>query len=839
MRRLRLNRSSHRYTPDLRINTATMKTQARLTDSLTEREQRNRQLSFLAATESIVLLANDGALPLAPCRIALYGAGAEYTIKGGSGSGEVNVRHTVSVLEGLEQTGFDVVGKDWINRYDTQWKTGKQAFLRAVRRRLWWPTASVMNDVMASEYRFPSGDKLTEEELAASGTDTCLYVLSRQSGEGHDMRDVSGSFRMDDTEIHNIRLCAAHFARFILVINTGCPIDLSPIDNISGIRAIVYMGQLGMQGGRALATVLTGEYTPSAKLAVTWPKTYADVPFGSEFADGAPRAAYKEGIYVGYRYYDSFDVAPRYPFGYGLSYTTFALSGCKLVLDKGQVHGSLRVTNTGGTYAGREVVQVYARCPGADCEYQRLVAFAKTDLLAPGQEQVLTFAFPLSTLSSYDEQQAQTVIEAGGYLIGVGTSSRDIPPAVVIRVKERIILCRHRHLCASSGKVAELHHPNNFDTPAHLPELIVDAKHFTAQTVDYTDSSEIHSQQVAQVLTTFTPEDCIRLCVGTSMSGEDTRGDGFRTPGAVGHTTTAFVHRGIPNLEFCDGPAGVRLERRAVRYPSGEIRAVDISLSVYEYLPSFILRWFVLGNPDKGQLLYQFVTAFPVEAMLAQTWNTTLVEQIGRAVGEEMVEYGVTFWLAPAMNIVRNPLCGRNYEYYSEDPLLTGLMAAAVTQGVQHIQGCYATVKHFCANNQETDRFTVSTDADERVLREIYWRGFEIVVRQAHPRGVMAAYNRLNDIYCAESRELCTDLLRHEWGFEGVVMTDWFATDKGRADAAKALQAGVDLMMPGSKNDTKALRKAYQSGLLPGAELRCAAARMLQVICDSKRQSEE
>ena len=816
-----------------------MITRARLTDSPTPREQRNSQLSFLSATESIVLLANDGALPLAPCRVALYGAGATYTIKGGSGSGEVNVRHTVSVLEGLEQAGFELAGRDWIDRYDTQWKTGKQSFLRAVRRRLWWPTASVMNDIMASEYRFPAGDRLTTDELAATATDTCLYILSRQSGEGHDLRDTAGSFRLDDTEIHNIRLCAAHFARFILVINTGCPIDLSPVADTPGIRAIVYMGQLGMRGGNALTAVLTGEHTPSGKLAVTWPMTYADVPFGNEFADGSPRAAYKEGIYVGYRYYDSFDVAPRYPFGYGLSYTTFALTAPQLTLDKDQVRGSLRVTNSGSTYAGKEVIQVYARCPDEDCEYRRLVAFAKTDLLAPGQEQLLPFAFPLSTLSSYDEQQASTIIEAGAHLISIGTSSRNTTPVAVIRVPKRIILYRHRHLCAPSGKVAELRHPNNFDSPAHLPELVVDARHFTTQTIDYTDRSQPLSPQATQAFCTFTPEDCIRICVGTGMSGEDTRGEGVRTPGAVGHTTTTFIRRGVPNIELCDGPAGVRLERRAVRYPSGEIRAVDISLSVYEYLPPFILRWFVLGKPDKGQLLYQFVTAFPVEAMLAQTWNTALVEQIGRAVGEEMAEYGVTFWLAPAMNIVRNPLCGRNYEYYSEDPLLTGLMASAAAQGVQHTPGCYATVKHFCANNQETDRFSVSSDIDERALREIYLRGFEIVVRQAHPRGVMAAYNRLNGTYCAESRELCTDLLRYEWGFDGVVMTDWFATDKGRADATKALQAGVDMLMPGSKDDDQALRKAYQSGLLTEADLRCAAARVLQVICDSKRQSEE
>ena len=202
-----------------------------------------------------------------------------------------------------------------------------------------------------------------------------------------------------------------------------------------------------------------------------------------------------------------------------------------------------------------------------------------------------------------------------------------------------------------------------------------------------------------------------------------------------------------------------------------------------------------------------------------------------------MSEYGVTFWLAPAMNIVRNPLCGRNYEYYSEDPLLTGLFAAAVTRGVQATPGNYVTIKHFSANNQETNRFHVSSEVDERVLREIYWRGFEIAVRDAKPRSVMAAYNRLNGTYCPNSRELCIDLLRSEWGFDGLVMTDWFGTDRNRADAVEAIRAGVDMNMPGDQKIVRALQQAHAAGRLSEADLRRAAGRVLEAIVNGQSPS--
>lgn len=809
-----------------------MQTKASFTDTVTERELKNKALAFEAAAEGIVLLENDGALPLKPGRLALFGAGADYTIQGGSGSGEVNVRHAVNALEGLENAGFTVTTKDWIERYDAAWKQGKEAFIRENRKKLRHLSTHVLAELMAAEYRYPSGDAITEREIEASGTDTCVYILSRQSGEGHDHRDEAGSFCLTETEIANIRLCAARYEKFVLVLNTGAVIDLSPLDEIEGINALVYMNQLGMEGGNALAAVLTGKRTPSGKLAVTWPKRYADIPFGDEFGPYAPDAAhapYREGIYVGYRYFDSFGVEPRYAFGYGKSYTDFTVKTEAVELVGSDVQLSAAVANT-GTCSGKEVVQVYVSCPQSDeaREYQRLAAFGKTRLLAPGESETLTLRFPLSALSGYDEKAAETYLAAGNYIVRVGDSSRNVVPAAKLTLPERVALSRHKNLCGAKEKVQQLKQ-NKFPAetlPEGLPVLCIDPGLFRPVTYDYEPKKEALSDKTKAFLDSFTAEDMVKFCAGTGLFGEN---KGFRVPGAVGHMTTDYIDHGIPNRELCDGPAGLRIQRRSTIDKKGKIKAVDAAISLYEFLPGWLTK-LLLGNPEKERLLYQFVTGFPVAAAVAQSWNAPLAEEIGRAVSTEMTEYGVTWWLAPALNIVRNPLCGRNYEYYSEDPLLSGRLAAAVTRGVQETPGNYVTIKHFAANNQEENRYYVSSDPDERVLREIYLWGFEIVVREAAPRAVMSAYNKINGRYCANNRELCTDILRGEWGFDGIVMTDWLSTGEDRADEAGCLNAGVDLIMPGGKKVVKALLKAYKAGRLSLDTLRQSCGRVLGEI---------
>lgn len=265
---------------------------------------------------------------------------------------------------------------------------------------------------------------------------------------------------------------------------------------------------------------------------------------------------------------------------------------------------------------------------------------------------------------------------------------------------------------------------------------------------------------------------------------------------------------------------------------------VDASISLYEMLPKFVQK-FLYGNPEKEQLVYQFVTGFPVSHAVAQTWNVELAEKMGEAVSKEMTEYGITYWLAPAINLIRNPLCGRNYEYYSEDPVLTGLMAAAVCNGIQKTEGNYVTVKHFACNNQEGNRTSVSSNLEERPLRELYLKCFEIVVKQSRPAAIMAAYNRINGTFCNSNAALCNEILREEWGFDGIVMTDWFATaDADRATHWDALASGVDLIMPGGDGNKKSLKKAAKDGRLRREDLERAASRVLNQIANSQIQKE-
>lgn len=291
-----------------------LRTKAKFTDEVTPLERANGALSYQAATEAIVLLENQDILPIQPGKIALYGAGAGKTIKGGSGSGEVIERHVVSIREGLGNRGFEIVTKPWLDRYDALWTQEREVFIAGMRKKLNKISAEMLAELMAAEYRYPYGDAIRGDDLSKE-TDTCIYVISRQSGEGKDRRKED--FTLSDTERAHLMACAQHYEHIILVVNTGASFDLSFVKDFSAIQAVVFACQLGQEGGNALADVLTGTVNPSGKLASTWAKCYEDVPFAKEYSYMGPdinHAPYSEGIYVGYRYYDSFGVEPAYAF---------------------------------------------------------------------------------------------------------------------------------------------------------------------------------------------------------------------------------------------------------------------------------------------------------------------------------------------------------------------------------------------------------------------------------------------------------------------------------------------------------------------------------------------
>lgn len=807
-----------------------LRTKAKVTDEVTPLEKANRELSYQAATEGIVLLENKGLLPISVGKIALYGAGAGKTIKGGSGSGEVIERHAVTIREGLENRGFQIVTQAWLNRYDALWERERQAFIAGMRKKLKNISTATLAEMMAAEYRYPYGDAIRQTDLSDE-TDTCIYVISRQSGEGSDRRRED--FSLSGAERAHLIACAEHYKHIILLINTGASFDVSFLKDFPAIEAVVFLCQLGQEGGNALSDVLTGAVSPSGKLASTWAKRYEDVPFALEYSymgGDLNCASYREGIYVGYRYYDSFGVEPAYAFGYGLSYTSFEIVTDSVTAEGSVIKASVSVKNTGDR-AGKETVQLYVSAPAGrlEKEYQSLAAFKKTGLLQPGEREELELCFDLKDTACYEEATASMILEKGDYILRIGNSSRNTVPCAVAELAETVTVSRHRNLCAPKSPVQTLHR-SGANESVDAPHITVDPASFCTAIMDYAESVPEEDVTVTDLLKKLSVQDQIKFCAGIGLLGGKT---GFTLPGAVGNTTSDFWKLGVPNATFCDGPAGIRIQRRSTVDKKGGVKPVDGALSIYEYLPDFLQK-FLFGNPAKEKLIYQYVTSFPVATAMAQTWNLPLAEKVGEAVSREMTEYGVVFWLAPALNIIRNPLCGRNYEYYSEDPLISGKMAAAVTRGVQKTPGNYVTVKHFAGNNQEENRYYVSSELDERTLREIYLRGFEIAVKEAQPKALMTAYNKINGVYCPANGELIDQILRREWDYDGIVMTDWLSTGEDRAQNADCIANGMDLIMPGGKGVCRELRKALKDGKLDAEQVRRAAYRVLRLVMNSQ-----
>lgn len=802
----------------------------------TQREIENRNLSQQIAAEAIVLLENDGVLPLNPQKIALYGAGAAMTIRGGSGSGEVNSREEIGICQGLQGVGFTVTTENWLTDYRQEWQTGKEQFLKAAAKSIKGFSPKVLSALMAMEYKYPFGREITEQDITQSDTDTCIFVIARQSGEGKDRSLDSYDYSISPDEHRNLEICAKQYQKTVVILNVGASFDTTFFREIPGLNALVYMSQLGMNGGAALADMLTGKVTPSGKLSETWAKQYSDIPFGAEFSNSGNEADYKEGIFVGYRYFDSFGVAPAYPFGYGLSYTDFSIDGPSVRITDGTVYVKATVRNVGDRYSGKEVLQLYASAPQGKLskEYQRLVAFGKTKLLNPGEETQMELCVGLEAMASYDQERAVFCLEKGNYLLRMGNSSRNTQAIAVLQLEEEIVISEHRHLCAGDRFVAELTVPSvvSESVSGDIPVYLICTEMLQKKN---TPSAENIPKSITSFIKDRTDEELIELVAGTGLFGSDPY---FNVPGAVGKTTSQLTKYGISNVLLADGPAGLRLQKRSTITKKGKVKMVDASISLYEMLPRFVQK-FLYGNPEKEQMVYQFVTGFPVSHAVAQTWNTELAYKMGEAVSREMTEYGITYWLAPAINLIRNPLCGRNYEYYSEDPVLTGLMAAAVCSGVQKTEGNYVTVKHFACNNQEGNRTSVSSNLEERTFRELYLKCFEIVVKRSRPAAIMAAYNRINGTFCNSNLQLCNEILRGEWGFDGIVMTDWFATaDVDRATHWDAIASGVDLIMPGGDGNKKSLKKATKDGRLHREDLERAATRVLNQIVKSQIQKE-
>ena len=799
--------------------------------SMSDREIRNGLLSEKAAEEGIVLLKNDKKiLPLnISTKIGLYGAGAGKTVKGGTGSGDVNNRSNISIYQGLKESGIQIVSEKWLANYESIYAEARRAWKEKILEEAKF-VENPFDAYAENPFAMPEGRAVTAEDTVDA--QTAIYVVSRISGEGKDRRRVEGDYYLSRREREDIRFLDAQKIPTVLILNSGGPVELTDIlEETENICAVLNISQLGQRGGLALANVLLGKVTPGGKLTATWARRYEDYPCAEEYSylnGKLEREEYKEGIYTGYRYFDTFGVKPLFPFGYGLSYTEMQIRFHGMKTSGDGVEVEAEVTNTGETFSGKEVVQVYVSLPQDESgkEYRRLAGFAKTKLLKPGEKELLKIRIDRKTLAYFSEEQHAWIAEKGYYAVWVGNSIASLTLAAMLEVPESVILDK----------------TNILENQTDITEEVYDRQNLSARTLKWKEKAEnekigryiYYPEPEKRTECTCQPEnkipakDLLPLFYGNIAGISSNLGAaGIRVPGSAGETTAALYEQyGVSPLIMADGPAGLRLQQN---YEVDRETDTVYGIGVLGSLENGYLRTDEIHeNADR---YYQFCTAFPVGTALAQTWDTALVEKVGIAVAEEMEEFHIDLWLAPGLNIQRNPLCGRNFEYYSEDPLLSGTMAAAMTKGVQSRPGCGVTVKHFACNNQEDNRMGVDAQVSERALREIYLRGFEIAVKESRPVAIMSSYNLLNGVHAANSVDLCTAIVRKEWGFDGVIMSDWNTTvPEDGSIPWKCVTAGNDIIMPGNAADAENIRKAFEDGKLSEEAVRMCAGRILNLI---------
>ena len=793
------------------------------------------------APECMVLLKRNGDFPLnAPGEIALYGAGARRTIKGGTGSGDVNVRHYVTIEEGLKNAGFHITTESWLDEYDKIKEQKKTAFFEDILR--------VAEETGKSAFFLGMGAVIPEPEydlpLQENG-EVAIYVLSRVSGEGSDRKDEKGDLRLSDTEIRDIRQLHQNFKKFLLVLNVGGVVDLS---EVAEVENILLLSQLGTVTGDAFADVLLGKSFPSGKLTATWAaaEDYCSIGDFGEQDD----TRYREGIYVGYRYFDTARKNPLFPFGYGLGYTDFTIEAESLEVREDTIELTACVKNT-GCFPGKETIQLYCSAPNGmiDHPYQELVAFRKTCKLEPGEQQKIILSVKWKDLSSFDIAKTAWVLEQGTYWFQLGSSSREAKLCGSVHVDETQIICKVH----SAGGDPDFH-----DWVPENPKKVRDGEEISSVPVVRLSALEpepIQQKSHDQDLSMFSLEEKIQICLGKYSANDGPAsiiGSAASTvAGAAGETADAVSNHDYGKLVMADGPAGLRLNT-SFRVSGSNAEPLDLgSMEMYLELMKAPVRDMIHAKlqenrkiAEKEGQFWQYCSAIPIATAIAQSWNGEVAEKLGSIVGEEMELFGVNIWLAPAMNIQRSPLCGRNFEYYSEDPVLSGKIAASLIRGVQSRPGRGVTIKHFCANNQETNRFRSNSIVSQRALREIYLKGFEIAVREADPVAVMTSYNLLNGEHTCCRADLIEDVLRQEWGFSGIVMTDWHVTNATMfsdahypsASAAGCVRAGNDLVMPGNQADFQDIQDALTDKNHPYAITEESLNKCVSRVCNMAKK---
>ena len=801
-----------------------------MTEQLLDYERRHLEQVRSLAPECALFLKRSGKLPLpGPCDIALYGSGARHTVQGGTGSGEVNSRFSVTVEEGLREAGFQILTTDWLDRYDAVRKQAYAAFIKKIKSDARKHHTSALVEAMGAVMPEPEYEIPLERRCS-----TAVYVLSRISGEGSDRKIVPGDFLLSESEQRDILTLQELYPVFLLVLNVGGPVDLSPV--VRDVDDILLLSQLGAQTGTVLADILLGAAYPSGKLTTSWVRS-EDLCPQAEFGQ-KEETHYKEGIYVGYRYYDAAHVKPLFPFGFGLGYGDFRIEPGTVALAGEQVTVSTQVRST-GAFPGKEVVQLYLSSPwGAlDQPVQALAAYGKTRELAPGESCRMELSFRMSDLASFDAARSAYVLAKGDYVLRCGSSSRTAKPMALLRLTQDVVT-EKVHSLSGAPDFTDWVPEGPEAIPEGLPVYVLDAASIPCRTHTYEEP--LQPDPAVQALT---DEELVYLNIG-GFRLKDRAGvvgdSGSAIPGTAGETASCLKEKGIPALVMSDGPAGIRLARDYYEDKKGAHSLGSAMLpTMIDLLPAPARA--AMTRPKKlpkgVEIKHRYATAIPIGTAIAQSFSLSLAESCGDIVGDEMERFGIHLWLAPALNIHRSILCGRNFEYFSEDPLVSGLTAAAITRGVQKHPGRGVTIKHFAANNQETNRYNNNSNVSQRALREIYLRGFGLCIRESQPRAVMTSYNLINGTHTSESRELTMGILRGEFGFRGIVMTDWVVGGSlmynskryPMPNAGKVALAGGDLFMPGSRADYNRCLAMLRQGMLPRYQLELNATRVVHM----------
>ena len=757
-----------------------------------------------AGQEGCVLLKNEGVLPFTKDRqISVFGrVQYDYFATGYGSGGDVRKPYVINLIDGLKNCEELSINEELADIYK-KWVAENE-----VDHGFWahWPRS------------YPEMP-LTEEIVknARKTSNDAIVVLGRSSGEDRENVLEQGSYFLTDEEHAMILAIAKEFDNITLLLNIGSVMDMSFVQEFKDkIKAIMIVWQGGMESGNSVADLLSAKATPSGHLADTIVKDYNDYPCAKDFGHN-DFCNSVEDIYVGYRYFETFKKDKVvYPFGFGLSYTTFTQEVVKVEELAKSLRISVKVKNVGSKYSGKESVQVYLQKPNEpiDNPYRQLVGFTKTSLLEPNKEEIVTVEVPYDLMKMYDEIgltgfKSSYVLEKGDYIFSVGNNVRDAIDAYKITKAQNECVQTLSEVMApkykfdiiknENGKVA--FKPVNTVTinlkgliDSRRPEDIALTGDKGFKLKDVKDGKVSIEEFVAQL----SIDELEAITRGDYTMDSPLGAPG--NAGAIGGVLPSMREKGIPAIITTDGPSGIRL--------------------------------------------YSSCSLIPIGTALACTFNYPLVEKLHEKLGFEMVDRGSDVLLSPGMNIHRSPLCGRNFEYFSEDPFLTGKSAAAVVNGIQ-TNGVTCCPKHFACNNQETKRTTTDARVSERALREIYLKGFEICLKESAPKTIMTSYNKINGVWNHYNFELCDTILRCEWKYEGLVMTDWWmqpskSPEYPIKDQAYRVKSRVNVFMPGGKRLGKkkpdgSVVKALHNGGLTLGELQRNAIDVLNVLIKSNK----